>query len=89
MVALEVGHDQPGTDAPLMQLGELAEARLRANPYLALKSITCDCRLGMLVLRGRVATYYLKQMATAAVADLPGVCRVVNQIDVGDTAFGA
>jgi len=61
---------------------DLAESRLRGNSYLALKSISCDYQEGILVLRGQVPTYYLKQVATAVVAGLPGVQRIVNQIDV-------
>jgi osmotically-inducible protein OsmY len=63
-------------------IGELAESRLRGNSYLALKNISCQYQDGDLVLRGRVPSYYLKQIALAAVANLPGVRRVVNQIDV-------
>jgi len=40
-----------------------AEARLRAHPYLALQRVSCECRDGVLVLRGRLPTYYLKQIA--------------------------
>jgi hypothetical protein len=70
-------------DAPQFGPGDLAESRLRGNPYFALKSISCDYRAGDLILRGRVPTYYLKQVASAIVAGLPGVQRIVNQIDVG------
>lgn len=76
----------PVLDAPdaVLQDGpsDLAEGRLRGNAYLALKNVSCDYREGILVLRGQVPTYYLKQVATAAVAGLPGVRHIVNQIDV-------
>jgi len=65
-----------------MSPGELAESRLRSNAYLALKQIACDFDDGVLVLRGRVSSYYLKQVAYAAVAGLAGVRRVVDLIDV-------
>jgi hypothetical protein len=46
----------------------LAEGCLRRNPYLALKNVSCDCRDGVLVLRGSLPSYYLKQMAQEVVA---------------------
>ena len=63
-------------------LAERAERQLRSNPYLALKNLTCEVQQGTLFLRGQLPTYYLKQVASAAVADLDGVERVVNQIEV-------
>jgi osmotically-inducible protein OsmY len=61
---------------------ELAERCLRNNPYLALKNVSCDLLGGVLVLRGCLPTYYLKQIAQQAVASLEGVERVDNQIEV-------
>ena len=61
---------------------ECAENRLRGNSYLALKNVSCDYHDGVLVLRGCLPSYYLKQMAQAAVARIDGVTRVVNEIEV-------
>ncbi len=74
----------PATPArtPPPGLRELAEGRLRGNPYPALKHVTCDCREGVLVLRGLLPSYYLKQVAQEAVARLEGVQAVDNQIQV-------
>jgi osmotically-inducible protein OsmY len=60
----------------------LAECCLRRNPYLAMKNVSCDCRRGVLVLRGCLPSYYLKQVAQEAVACLEGVEAVDNQIEV-------
>jgi osmotically-inducible protein OsmY len=60
----------------------LAESCLRRNPYLALKNVSCDGRDGVLVLRGCLPTYYLKQVAQEAVAHLEGLKRIENQIQV-------
>jgi hypothetical protein len=70
------------TRTPHLGLQELAEGCLRHNPYLALKNVTCDCRDGVLVLRGCLPTYYLKQMAQEVVAYLEGVGAIDNQIQV-------
>jgi osmotically-inducible protein OsmY len=61
---------------------ELAEQRLRSNPYLSLKNISSEYLDGVLVLRGYVPTYYLKQMAQEVVTGLEGVERIDNQIEV-------
>jgi hypothetical protein len=44
-------------------LKEAAEGLLRGHPYLALKGVRCDCRGGVLVLRGCLPSYHLKQVA--------------------------
>ncbi len=61
---------------------DLAERCLRKNPYLALKNVSCDYRDGVLVLRGCLASYYLKQIAQEADASLEGIERIDNQIQV-------
>jgi len=63
-------------------LGERAEARLRANAYLALKNISCEFHEGVLTLRGCLPSYYLKQVAQAAVVGVEGVFRIDNRIEV-------
>ncbi len=61
---------------------ELAEQRLRSNPYLALKNVSCEFIDGVLTLRGCLPTYYLRQIAQAAVVGMDGVHSVVDQIEV-------
>jgi hypothetical protein len=61
---------------------ELAESKLRSKPYQALKSLCCDYQDGVLVLRGCLPSYYLKQVAQEVVARLDGVARIDNQIRV-------
>jgi hypothetical protein len=85
---LNVASAEPETPAriPRPGLQELAEGCLRRNPYLALKNVSCDCPDGVLVLRGCVPTYHLKQVAQEAVAHLEGVRAVDNQIVVVQAA---
>jgi len=71
----------PEATAPT-KIAEQAEARLRGNAYLALKYVSCECRDGVLTLRGCVPSYYLKQVAQAAVAAIDGVSRIKNEIEV-------
>jgi osmotically-inducible protein OsmY len=84
MPTLNLASAEPVTpdQIPHPRLQELAEGCLRRNPYLALKYVSCDCRGGVLVLRGCLPSYYLKQVAQQLVADLEGVKGVENQIQV-------
>lgn len=59
-----------------------ARDRLHASPYTAGRDISCDCEQDVLRLRGRVSSYYQKQMAQEAVKSLHGVAEVVNEIEV-------
>jgi osmotically-inducible protein OsmY len=82
--ALNLAGAESATTArtPPPGLRELAEGCLRRNPYRALKHVSCECRGGVLVLRGRLPSYYLKQVAQEVVARLEGVQVVDNQIQV-------
>jgi hypothetical protein len=85
MFALNQACAEPKTSQ--VSINELAERRLRSNPYLALKSLLCVYLDGVLFLRGCLPTYYLKQLAQEAVADLNGVDRIDNQIQVVTPTF--
>jgi osmotically-inducible protein OsmY len=61
---------------------ELAHRRLAGHPYLALRSVSCEYRGGVLLLRGCLPSYHLKQLAQEAVAGLEGVERIDNQVQI-------
>ena len=64
------------------RIARFAEGRLRASPYLAMRKVLCECRQQTLYLKGRLPSYYLKQLAQEAVAGLDGVTQLVNEIEV-------
>ncbi|MCA9076939.1 MAG: BON domain-containing protein [Planctomycetaceae bacterium] len=66
-----------------LQIGELALARLMATGRFRDGDVRCDVRNGEVVLRGRVATWYHKQVAQHAVLETANVVSVQNQIEVG------
>jgi hypothetical protein len=66
-------------------VAEHARRLLLETPYHVLRRVSCEYQAGELILRGELPTYFLKQMAQTAVANLPGVERVVNHIDVVHT----
>ncbi len=61
---------------------QMAEDRLQMRLCFTSKSVTCSCSRGILLLRGRLSTYYQKQLAQEAVKGLDGVVQVVNDIEV-------
>ena len=62
-------------------LGE-ARQRLHARGCEELRSITCEYHEGMLILRGRLSSHYLKQLAQESIRNQPGVTIIVNATDV-------
>jgi hypothetical protein len=84
MLAVQSADTQPDTHrlAPEAATADLAERCLRRLPYLALRNVSCAWHDGVLVLRGCLPTYYLKQLAQEAVAPLAGARRIDNQIQV-------
>lgn len=64
------------------RIAEAATECLRASPYIALRRVSCDCRHGVLSLRGHLFSFYMKQHAQESVARVNGVTRVVNEIEV-------
>jgi osmotically-inducible protein OsmY len=75
--------DRPNPFAALFQeIVEIAQATLRQSSYFELHEVSCEFSGGILTLRGRVPSYHLKQLAQAAVAEVPGVIEVHNQVQV-------
>jgi len=64
------------------EIAEVARERLRDSRYGAFGWISCECDDGVLLLRGHLSSFYLKQHAQEAVAGVEGVTQVVNEIEV-------
>jgi carbon storage regulator len=73
-------HRLTGRDAPT--IAETAMERLRESPYKVLRRVLCECKEGVLFLRGRLFSSHEKQVAQEIVAEVHGVTRVVNEIKV-------
>ena len=65
-----------------MDVAAAAEARLHQSAFFELHRVACEFDGGVLTLRGRVTSYYLKQMAQALLDNLEGVSSLNNQLDV-------
>ncbi len=64
------------------EIAAIAEARLNASSHPALRNVSCKCVSGVLVLQGRLNSFFHTQLAQETVAKIKGVERVVNQIEV-------
>jgi hypothetical protein len=70
--------------APTDAVLDRVQMRFRTSPYVALRRLRCEYRGGVLVLHGRVASYYLKQLAQEVVRRLAGVEEIANHVEVFD-----
>ena len=61
---------------------EAAQNRLLRTSYHSLRTVTCEYDRGVLFLRGRLPSYYQKQLAQEAVVGMDGVSKVVNETEV-------
>ena len=70
------------TDIAAPTIAEVAIERLRDSPYTAMRRISCECKHGVLFLRGRLFSFHEKQVAQETVARIDGVTQVVNEVEV-------
>ena len=70
MLAVHPTGTEPDTQRPDPPASPqvVAERGLRSSRYSALQHVSCDYQGGVLVLRGCLPTYYLKQLAQEVVA---------------------
>ena len=62
------------------------QRRLRDSGHLALRDIDCTLEEGVLRLRGRLSSFYLKQIALAIAHESEGIRAVDSQLVVSPTA---
>lgn len=74
--------DQYDSENALERVEALAQRRLHASGYPALRHLTCHLDGRRLVIRGRVPNYYHKQLAQANLADLSEEVEIVNETQV-------
>ncbi len=61
---------------------ENAQVALKSRLFHQSQHITCEFREGLLLLHGRVSSYYQKQLAQEAVRRLDAVDQILNHIEV-------
>lgn len=72
----------------LVSLAAAVEARFRASPFLPLRSLKCEENRGQIVIRGRVPTRYLQQLACSLVGSAAGWRRVASEVEVTPPGSG-
>ena len=65
------------------KLEQIAYSRLHSSGYVVLRHLTCEYHEGVLAVRGRVPTFYLRQVAQTVLRQVPGVEVFVDHIEVG------
>ena len=64
------------------RLAERVERALRATGYWALRTVRVSVNARVVILEGRVPTYYVKQIAQATALAVPGAHQIRNDLDV-------
>jgi hypothetical protein len=59
-----------------------AQSRLKESGYRELESVSCEFREGVLTLRGRIPSFYLKQVAQTLLRELDIVGEIHNRLEV-------
>lgn len=63
-------------------LEERIGAAIRTSPYVGRKVLRFEASEGKVTLRGKVASYFQKQMAQEAVRSVAGVREIENHLEV-------
>jgi osmotically-inducible protein OsmY len=63
-------------------LGDLICHALQRQPHLVGRNVRYELRNEDVVLRGCVRTYFQKQMAQETLRNIPGIGRIVNDLEV-------
>ena len=67
------------------RIAKLAERRLQESGHGCVRCVSCHYHQGVLALRGRVPSFYLKQVAQTVVGQIDGVIEILNQVEVVDS----
>lgn len=63
-------------------LSDRVSRALEGNPYLARRNLRFETHQGRVVLRGRVGSFFQKQMAQEALRAIDGVAEIENELEV-------
>ena len=71
---------------PTAPLLHRIDSAIRKNPYVLHRRVFLESAQGRIVLRGRVDSYYQKQMVQEVLRGLDGIAEISNQLEVEDYA---
>jgi osmotically-inducible protein OsmY len=81
-MVLRMSNQTEHTISPPQSIAAIAKARLQADSHTTLRGISCKAERGVLVLEGRLGSFFQKQLAQEIVANIEGVMQVINHIEV-------
>jgi osmotically-inducible protein OsmY len=81
-VAAEIDASAECSQSANPDLASRIDQALRATGYPPLRNVHVLAAAGIAILRGSVPSYYMKQIAQAAVSGVVGVIDVHNELDV-------
>ena len=70
-----------------MQTGPLLhriDSAIRKNPYVLHRRVFLENSQGRVILRGRVDSYYQKQMVQEVLRGMDGISEISNELEVAD-----
>jgi len=70
--------DRPASHAVLAAV----RAQLQESPYPGIRRIACEFREGVLTLRGRLPSFYQKQVVQTLAGRVQGIREIQNRVDV-------
>lgn len=63
-------------------LKEAVKNRLKGSAYPSMRRLECEVDDGVLILSGRVPTFFEKQVAQETLAGLAGINQIINCVEV-------
>lgn len=76
---MEIVTDQRSASRELLHR---VDSAIKDNPHLCRHQVFCQEESGIVVLHGRVASFFQKQMAQESLKRLAGVEKVINELEV-------
>ncbi|MEZ6136135.1 MAG: BON domain-containing protein [Pirellulaceae bacterium] len=64
------------------ELRHRVDTAINTNPHLSGHHVFCQTESGIVVLHGRVSSFFQKQMAQEALKRLEGVEKIINELEV-------
>ncbi len=60
------------------------DSAIRKNPYVLHRRVFLESAQGTIILRGRVDSYYQKQMVQEVLRGMDGIAEISNQLEVDE-----
>lgn len=70
-----------------MQAGALLhriDSAIRKNPFVLHRNVFLESAQGRIILRGKVDSFYQKQMVQEVLRSIDGIAEICNQLEVDD-----